>query len=106
MAQVEVPSQDSFGPQLSQRGLHVDCVPGHDRVGHQVQAEDLIRLLLRLYGLPITEENYSRAGSVLVALRKEFDPSEMDILDCVIRSHVPGAGMSFPDSAALCAVGL
>ena len=27
---------------------------------------------LRLYGMPITEENYSRAGSVLVALRKEF----------------------------------
>ena len=48
MAQAEVPSQDSFGPQLSQRGLHADCVPGHDHVGHQVQAEDLIRLLLSL----------------------------------------------------------
>ena len=60
---------------------------------------------LRLYGMPITEENYSRAGSVLVALRKEFGPSEMDILGCVISSHVSGADMSsFKNFMAICAV--
>ena len=35
---------------------------------------------MRLYGLPRTEENYSRAGSVLVALRRKTGVSEMDIL--------------------------
>ena len=53
MAQVEVPSQDPFGPQLSQRGLHVDCVPGHDRVGHRVAlrapmpVQDVVKPLAR-----------------------------------------------------------
>ena len=55
---------------------------------------------LLLYGLPITEENYSRAGSTLVALRKEHGPSEMDILDYMIRSHMPGVEISFPEAAA------
>jgi hypothetical protein len=33
-----------------------------------------------LYGVPITEEIYSRAGSTLVALRKNTAVKEMDIL--------------------------
>ena len=56
-----------------------------------------------LYGVPLTEENYSRAGSTLVALRKEIGPSEMDILDYMIRSHVVGVNISFPESAGMSA---
>lgn len=54
-----------------------------------------------LYGLGLTSDNYSRAGSVLVALQNEFGPAEMDILDYMIRSYVPGVEISFPDAAAL-----
>ena len=39
--------------------------------------------VMQLYGLPITEENYSRFGSVLVALRKETGVPEMEILTCM-----------------------
>ncbi|MCH8872128.1 hypothetical protein IH824_05035 [candidate division KSB1 bacterium] len=58
---------------------------------------------MRLYGVAITEENYSRAGSALVALRKETGAKEMAVLDHMIRSHVPGLDFSFPDQAALSA---
>lgn len=58
---------------------------------------------MQLYKLPITSENYSRAGSTLVALRKHIGPREMDILDYMIRSHVAGVNMSFPDAAGLSA---
>ena len=58
---------------------------------------------MSLYSTPITEENYSRAGSALVELRREMGPSEMDILDYMIRSHVPGANMDFPSAAAMSA---
>jgi hypothetical protein len=61
---------------------------------------------MRLYGLSLTRDNYARAGSVLVALRKEYGPSEMDILDYMIRSHVEGANFDFPDMAAISAVAL
>jgi hypothetical protein len=54
-----------------------------------------------LYKVPQTAENYSRAGSTLVALRQAGGPSEMDILDYMIRSHVPGVAVSFPEAAAL-----
>jgi hypothetical protein len=47
------------------------------------------------------EENYSRAGSVLVALRKENGTPEIAILDYMIRSHVPGVNVTFPEAAAL-----
>ncbi len=56
-----------------------------------------------LYGVAKTAENYSRAGSVLVALRKEIGPREMDILDHMIRSYVPGVAIDFPKAAGLSA---
>ena len=57
-----------------------------------------------LYGLSKTKENYSRAGSALVALRKGIGPHEMDILDHMIRSHVKGVNIDFPKAAGLSAV--
>lgn len=54
---------------------------------------------MKMYGLELTEDNYSRAGSVLVALRKEYGITEMDILDYMIKSYVPN--MKFPDMAAI-----
>lgn len=32
---------------------------------------------------PVTDENYSRAGSVLVKFRQEYGVDEMEILDCI-----------------------
>lgn len=55
---------------------------------------------MRLYQLPVTEENRSRAGSVLVALRKRSGNQEMDILSYMIRSHVSGVQLSFSEAAA------
>lgn len=56
---------------------------------------------LQLYGLPITDENRSRAGSTLVALRKEGGVREMVILGFMICSYVDGVNLSFPDAAAI-----
>lgn len=61
---------------------------------------------LRLYGHALTEDNYSRAGSTLVALRQQNGVSEMDILDYMICSYVPGSNVTFPDMAALSSVAL
>lgn len=63
--------------------------------------KDRLGTALRLYGLPTTEENYSRAGSALVALRKQNGTPEMEILDHMIRSHVNGVNISFPDAAGI-----
>lgn len=59
---------------------------------------------MTLYGVPITEENYSRAASSLIALRQENGVDEMDILSYMIRSHVPGVKLTFPEAAAISAV--
>ena len=56
---------------------------------------------LTLYGrVPLTNENYSRAGSTLGVLRREYEVPEMAILDYMIRSHVPGMELTFPQAAA------
>ena len=59
-----------------------------------------------LYKLEPTNENYSRAGSTLVALRRENGVDEMDILDHMIRSHVEGVAVTFPQAAAISAVAI
>jgi hypothetical protein len=56
-----------------------------------------------IYQMERTEDNYSRSGSVLVALRKKTGFSEMTILDHMIRSHVPGVKIDFASAAALSA---
>src|SRR5262245_11771184 len=52
-------------------------------VGGHTHAEIKARLdeTMKLYGLPTTEDNYSRAGSTLIALRKANGTPEMTILD-------------------------
>ncbi|MCZ7575962.1 MAG: hypothetical protein M5U18_02460 [Dehalococcoidia bacterium] len=57
-----------------------------------------------LYGLQPTEDNYSRAGSTLVSLRRANGATEMAILDYMICSHVPGVRMTFPEAAAVASV--
>ena len=56
---------------------------------------------MKLYELPITEENYSRAGSTLVALRQKNGTKEMDILSYMIRSHVRGTEIHFAKAAGI-----
>lgn len=76
--------------------------------GNHSRAEIKARMdeAMGLYGLTLTEENYSRAGSVLVTMRREYGPAEMDILNYMIRSHAPGTEMSFPDMAAIASTAL
>jgi hypothetical protein len=56
----------------------------------------------------ISDENYSRAGSVLVTFRKEYGIDEMDVLECVPTAtrdpRVPE--LSFPNVAAVCVTDL
>ena len=68
------------------------------------QIKDHMDRAMELYGLPRTEENYNRAASALVALRKENGTPEMAILDYMIRSHVPGVEVSFPNAAAMASI--
>lgn len=69
----------------------------------RIQIKDRLDKAIELYNLPKTKENYSRAGSTLVALRKETGQKEMDILDYMIRSYVQGMNMDFPSAAGLAA---
>lgn len=39
--------------------------------------------VMQQYKLSMTNENYSRFGSLLVSIRKEYSVSEMDILTCM-----------------------
>ena len=68
------------------------------------QIKPVLDHAMTLYGLPITEENYSRTASALIVMRQENGVNEMDILSYMIRSHVPGVNLTFPEAAAISAV--
>lgn len=68
------------------------------------QIKPVLDHALKLYGLPITEENYSRSASVLIVMRREHGVNEMDILSYMIQSHVPGVNITFPEAAAISVV--
>lgn len=57
---------------------------------------------------PITPENYSRSGSVLVSFRKDHGIDEMDILECIPTAvedpRLPE--VTFPNVAAVCVTDL
>lgn len=87
-------------PAIQQASLAFDG--GHSAQDIQAKLDEAFTL----YGLEKTNDTYSRAGSVLVTMRKAHGVSEMQILDHMIRSHVPGLSVTFPEAAALSAVAL
>lgn len=68
--------------------------------GHPAQSTIKARLdrAFVIYGLAPTEENYSRAGGALLALRQEFGVDEMALLEHMIAKR--WQGLSFPHAAA------
>ncbi|MBN1915681.1 hypothetical protein JW796_01630 [Candidatus Dojkabacteria bacterium] len=71
----------------------------------QSEIKEKLDEAMTLYALEINEENYSKAGSALIALRKESKTgvTEMDILDFMIEMYAEDVNMSFPDAAGLAA---
>lgn len=67
----------------------------------RAEIQNLLDEVLRLYGEPVNDDSRSRAGSMLVALRREYGFPEMQILDYMRRSYVPGVNMSLAGMAAL-----
>lgn len=57
-------------------------------------------------GETISSETYSRAGSVLVSLRREYAVSEMDTLACIPTMAAAAPALDFPDAASLCVADL
>lgn len=68
----------------------------------RAEIKEKIDSALSLYKTEITEENYSRAGSSLVELRKTNGVEEMKILNCMITGYTPNVSITFPQMAALC----
>ena len=72
----------------------------------------LLDRALQLAGEKVTEDNYSRSGSSLVTLRKNYGVPEMDILGCMVHSwketkfalQLTGKAVTFPSVAAACAI--
>lgn len=67
------------------------------------EIQPLLERAMRLYGLEVNDENRQRAGSALVALRREIGVPEMEILDYMVRSYVEGVELEFADAAAISA---
>jgi hypothetical protein len=74
----------------------------HSRSTIQARMDEV----MTMYGLSISEEEYTRAGSVLVSLRKKFGPHEMEILTCMKAAHNSNVKSSFPEMAAVCVASL
>lgn len=64
------------------------------------EIKDKITEAMVLYNVPITEENYSRAGSTLIALKQQQGIEEMLILDYMIKKlYTPNTKITFPEAA-------
>lgn len=64
------------------------------------EIKDRITEAMVLYNVPITDEDYSRAGSTLVTLKQEQGIEEMLILDYMINKlYTPSIKLTFPQAA-------
>jgi hypothetical protein len=68
----------------------------------RAEIKERLDAALRLYGEQPSEDTYSRAGSALVALRKQNGVSEMETLRWMIKARYPR--VTFPQAAAWASV--
>ncbi|MFC1672597.1 zinc ribbon domain-containing protein [Pseudomonadota bacterium] len=61
--------------------------------------------VMKMYGVAATEDGYSRAGSVLITMRKESGIAEIELLRCMETAN-QGGTLSFAEIAALCSITL
>lgn len=55
------------------------------------QIEPKVRELAELYGAETNEQTFKRIGSALVATKQSLGAPEMEVLNCAIENHQPGA---------------
>jgi hypothetical protein len=67
------------------------------------QIQPLLDRALNLYGFQINDDRYERVGSVLVAMRKQFGTSEMQILGCMASDAGLANRATLPEAAVYCA---
>lgn len=86
--------------------MHVAFVGRHS--ASEIEAQ--MRRAAAAFDLPATDQNFSRMGSALVALRKESRVPEMELLHCAraMRDEVKETNvkLDFPSAAGMCAVTL
>lgn len=83
-----------------------DMAATFDGAPSRTEIQALLDEVMVLYDTPRTEENYSRAGSTLVALSADLGVSEMNILEQMRTLYTPDAALTFPEAAALAATEL
>ena len=84
---------------------HGTVGPTDDDEASQSEIRTAMEKAFRATNLTMTEDNLSRAGSVLVAMRQKNGVAEMAQLKC-IGAMDPATGLGFPEAAALCATQL
>jgi len=89
-------SADDLHP-LDQMSISFDGSPSRS----QVQAA--LDPVMEAYGLELTEENYSRAGSTLVVLKQELGIPELEVLRCMSRRRARWRSRGFAEGAGLSA---
>lgn len=90
------PEPEDLHP-LDQMSISFENSPGR----HQIQS--VLDPVMEAYGVALTEENYSRAGSTLVAIRQEVGIPEMEVLDCMSRQRSRWGSRGFAHGAGLSA---
>jgi hypothetical protein len=83
--------------------MSVAFVGSHSK--SQIEAE--VRRAANAFNLPATDDNFSRMGSALVAVRQQSRVSEMNLLRCAnaMGEEVAGTnvGLDFPTAVGMCA---
>lgn len=63
-------------------------------------------LAMTLYDVDLTEQNYEKTASALIAMRKEFGVQEMKILEYVILMYSPKIKMTLADAIGYAATAI
>lgn len=97
-----IPSSETTHEEVSNMTALQQMTIAFDGGYSEKEIKDKITEAMILYNMPITEEDYSRVGSVLVALRQQEGIEEMLILDYMINKlYKPGINLNFSGAAAL-----
>jgi hypothetical protein len=88
--------RDDLHP-LDQMSITFDGSPS------RADIQSVLDPVMQAYSTPVTEDNYSRAGSVLVKLKQDVGIPEMEVLDCMSRQRGRWGPRGFAEGAGYAA---
>ncbi len=97
---------EQINPEVEKLDVWEKIIISFDGGYSKKEIKEKMDLAMTLYGVDLTDENYSRTASSLISMRREYGFEEMEILNYAISLYTPKVKMTLPDAIGIATAAL